>query len=66
MRTLMEKPHPSADVAHLLSGACGHVPLSMSALPHARLLWINARAAAHDPQLGRHAHTVEDLAIKSA
>lgn len=67
MRTLMEKPHPSADLAHLLSGACGHVPLSMSALPHARLLWINARAAAHDPQFGRfdgdwHAYSQHVLA----
>lgn len=39
-----------ADLDHMLSAACGHVPLTLTALPHARVLWLNARASLQDPK----------------
>lgn len=41
------------DLTRMLSDACGHVSMSLSALPNARLLWINARAARQDPSFDK-------------
>jgi len=38
------------DMDHMLSSACGHVPLTLAALPHARVQWVNARAGVQDPK----------------
>lgn len=49
MRAMNNEGLTAADLDRMLSAVCGHVPVLLSHLPNARLLWVNARAVVQDP-----------------
>lgn len=49
----MTQPYTIQDLTHFLSDACGHVPITLSPVSNARVLWVNARAVTQDPNFKR-------------